>query len=197
MPLVTVVLPTWNRAVELDRCLTFLCEAIVAAGVQNEVAVAIVDSCSSDQTRAIADRHVDRTPWCRYFRHFKPCRTAEESLFQMTASVRARGSTNRRSRSAGRNHAAGAAIMDRPVAGMLQEYGLTTSMALISRYVFRRQQHLSFADYIRVSRIYSHVFGLPRMWRGQQVLAVKHPLVARLCGNGAVREYRREGRDLV
>lgn len=131
---------------ELNRCPTFLCEEIVAAGAQNEVAVAIVENCSSDQTRAIADRHVDRTPWCRYFRHGAPrCENA-------------------------------------------QEYGLTTSMAFILRYVFRRQQHLSFAGYILVSRIYSHVFGLARKWRGKQVLAVNHPLVVRLCDNGALRE---------
>lgn len=85
MPLLTIVIPTRNRELELDRCLSALTVAITAAGAENDVAVVVADNFSVDQTPEVVDRHAVRNSWIHYFRHHQPRRTAEESLFHALA----------------------------------------------------------------------------------------------------------------
>ena len=62
---------------------------------------------------------------------------------------------------------------------LVKRFGLTTSLAFISRYVLRRSDLRSFDHYIRVSPIYSHVFGLLESFAGKQVTFVNYPIVHR------------------
>ncbi len=73
----------------------------------------------------------------------------------------------------------GAALSEHRYADLLQEFGIMTSMAFISRHVFRRPHYVSYDDLIRVSRIYSHVYGLARTLHGRQTVAVNYTLIAR------------------
>lgn len=62
---------------------------------------------------------------------------------------------------------------------LVRRHGLTTAMALLSRYVLRKSAFVDSADYIAVSKIYSHVFGFMRALAGKRTVFVNYPLVAR------------------
>ena len=62
---------------------------------------------------------------------------------------------------------------------MVKRFGLTTGLAFLSRYVVRRSDFRPFDHYIRVSPIYSHVFGLLESFSGKEVTYVNYPLVSR------------------
>jgi glycosyltransferase involved in cell wall biosynthesis len=63
-PLVSVVIPTYNRAALLDEALSSA-GAQVGAGTLFDVEVVVVDDASSDETAAVVRRHPD----VRYIRH--------------------------------------------------------------------------------------------------------------------------------
>ncbi|MDA8127762.1 MAG: glycosyltransferase [Betaproteobacteria bacterium] len=62
---------------------------------------------------------------------------------------------------------------------LVRRHGLTTAMALLSRHVVRKAAFIDSADYIAVSKIYSHVFGFMRALAGKRTVFVNYPLVAR------------------
>ena len=77
-PLLSIVIPTRNRAGFLDALLTRLGEEV--APHAGEVEVIVGDNCSVDDTRAVAERHAKRHPFIYYRRQTEPKPTAEESL---------------------------------------------------------------------------------------------------------------------
>ena len=62
---------------------------------------------------------------------------------------------------------------------MVVRYGLTTAMAFISRYTFRRSVFSDFSDIIAISPVYSHVFAFLRMLHGRKCLLSDYPLILR------------------
>jgi len=62
---------------------------------------------------------------------------------------------------------------------LVRRHGLTTAMAFLSRHVVRKAAFVDSADYIAVSKIYSHVFGFMRALAGKRTVFVNYPLVAR------------------
>lgn len=62
---------------------------------------------------------------------------------------------------------------------LVRRHGLTTAMAFLSRHVVRKTAFVDSADYIAVSKIYSHVFGFMRALAGKRAVFVNYPLVAR------------------
>lgn len=65
-PLVTIAIPTFNRA---DR---YLCEALESALAQKypHVEIVVADNCSTDNTEAVVNGY--RDPRIRYYRHDRP-----------------------------------------------------------------------------------------------------------------------------
>ncbi|NQY42192.1 MAG: glycosyltransferase [Legionellales bacterium] len=62
---------------------------------------------------------------------------------------------------------------------LLIKYGITTTMAFISRYIIKRSLLKPMDDFIAVSRIYSHVFAFLSYFNNQKVLLFDIPLIAR------------------
>lgn len=62
---------------------------------------------------------------------------------------------------------------------LVTNYGLTTSMAFISRYIIHKDYFHEFNDYINISPIYSHVFSFLEAFYDKSVLWVNYPLVTR------------------
>jgi len=83
--LLSVVIPTRNRARFLGELLTCLIDEVLAAGCRDEVEIVCSDNCSSDDTAAVANRFVQHHPFVRYCRQPKNLETAEESMFASVA----------------------------------------------------------------------------------------------------------------
>jgi len=71
------------------------------------------------------------------------------------------------------------ALVEGDYRDLVRRHGLTTAMALLSRHVLRKSAFVDSADYIAVSKIYSHVFGFMRALAGKRTVFVNYPLVAR------------------
>jgi len=63
-PLLSICIPTYNRADFLDKCLESLCSS--AAGNLDKLEVVISDNASPDNTKEIVDKYQERLP-IRYF----------------------------------------------------------------------------------------------------------------------------------
>ncbi len=62
---------------------------------------------------------------------------------------------------------------------IVKKYGITTTMAFISRYVIRRDLLKPMDEFISISRIYSHVFAFLSYFKDQKVVLLDMPLIAR------------------
>lgn len=79
--LLTVLIPTRNRASLLARCLDSVVRSIDQAAMQGKVEIVVVDNFSRDATQEVVARHADRGD-VFYQKHKTPAATAEESLCQ-------------------------------------------------------------------------------------------------------------------
>lgn len=81
MKLLSIVIPTRNRARFLGELLACLVEEVLAAGCRDEVEIVCADNCSSDDTAVVAARFAQRYPFIRYYRQSETLGSAEESMF--------------------------------------------------------------------------------------------------------------------
>ena len=65
-PLLSICIPTYNRAEILDECLRLL---VSNKGFSDEVEVIISDNCSEDNTQEISLKYVNAYPHVRYYRN--------------------------------------------------------------------------------------------------------------------------------
>lgn len=65
--MLTICIPTYNRAEALDSCLFAICTQIEFDSLA--VQVVISDNCSSDQTKEISEKWVRRNAFVKYFRN--------------------------------------------------------------------------------------------------------------------------------
>lgn len=59
----SIVIPTFNRAEFLDRCLSIL----IPSAEKNNIVIYISDNCSSDDTRSVVSRWISKYPLIKYF----------------------------------------------------------------------------------------------------------------------------------
>jgi glycosyltransferase involved in cell wall biosynthesis len=81
MPLLTILIPTRNRARDLQRCLELIADAVDTASCAQDVEVVCADNCSKDETRAIVTAAIARMPYLRYERQREERQSAEASYF--------------------------------------------------------------------------------------------------------------------
>ena len=62
---------------------------------------------------------------------------------------------------------------------MVMSFGLTTAMAFISRYVFKASLFMNYDDFLAISPVYSHVFGLLRSFKTERCIIFDFPIVIR------------------
>lgn len=74
-----------------------------------------------------------------------------------------------------------ASLSSFPYKDLVQNHGLTTAMAFISRYVINKKYLIKpgFLELIKISPIYSHVFFFLKIFHKKRVVWVDYPLVAR------------------
>ncbi len=65
-PLLSICIPTYNRASVLKDC---LCSLVQADGFSDEVEVVISDNCSTDETQQIVKTFAEKNPNIRYYRN--------------------------------------------------------------------------------------------------------------------------------
>jgi glycosyltransferase involved in cell wall biosynthesis len=88
-PLLSVLIPTRNRAALLQQSLAALVESVVASGAEERVEIVCVDNFSGDDTPDVVQALATQHRFVRYEHHEALCPTAEVS---MAAGVRfARG----------------------------------------------------------------------------------------------------------
>jgi glycosyltransferase involved in cell wall biosynthesis len=68
-PVLTVSIPTWNRAEYLQDAIDTLAADIEKHGLRNEVEIFISDNGSEDRTQAVVEERVARYPYVRYMRN--------------------------------------------------------------------------------------------------------------------------------
>lgn len=79
-PLLTILIPTRNRATKLGEALDSLVRAIEHADCEKRVVVTCVDNYSTDATRSVVERFAASHAFVKYRHQDRECRTAEESL---------------------------------------------------------------------------------------------------------------------
>ncbi|GLU31411.1 glycosyltransferase family 2 protein [Trinickia caryophylli] len=89
MPILSIVIPTRNRAARLRELLQSLRRAVERAQCEAGVEIVCVDNCSRDDTKAVAEEYVRTLSYVRYQVHQKEYLTAEESLFNALQYARA------------------------------------------------------------------------------------------------------------
>lgn len=77
------------------------------------------------------------------------------------------------------NHASKSNFSSIKYQHLVEQYGLTTTMAFISRYIIHKDFFSSYQDYVKVSPIYSHVFYFLENLHNAKVTWVNYPLIVR------------------
>lgn len=83
--LLSIVIPTRNRAPFLGNLLSCLVEEVRAVGCQKQVEIVCADNCSNDVTAAVVGQFVQLHPFVRYCRQPTRQPNAEESMFASIA----------------------------------------------------------------------------------------------------------------
>jgi len=86
-PILTILIPTRNRAKNLDNTLRRIVLAIEYANVQNKVNVVVVNNFSTDNTNEILKKWSTKFNFIKNFNHARLMKSAEESLFHATKFV--------------------------------------------------------------------------------------------------------------
>ncbi|MEK6779826.1 MAG: glycosyltransferase, partial [Candidatus Deferrimicrobiota bacterium] len=66
-PLLTIAVPTYNRARTLDLCLSRI--AVQIKGREDQVELIVANNCSTDGTDAVVEKHLACGVPIRYLRH--------------------------------------------------------------------------------------------------------------------------------
>ncbi len=81
-PILTILIPTRNRAKNLDNTLRRINKSIEFSEINNKnIEIVIVNNFSIDKTEDVATKWTKKHRYIKYFKHKKSYSTAEESLF--------------------------------------------------------------------------------------------------------------------
>lgn len=85
--LLSILIPTRNRAKNLDNTIRRIVRAIEYANCCDKIDVVVVNNFSSDNTSEVVKKWSSKFNFIKYYNHKKPAKSAEESLFHATQFV--------------------------------------------------------------------------------------------------------------